>query len=391
MRNRAMPRNIGIAHIGVHTTMNTDTTLHTQWARRPDDERYTSLTALAAHARYRRDHSRQLTLPNRKLTVVPSTSDRFAIAVTGPNGHPATPTHWSFGQLASLAGAPAGYLRSGLPGALVADNLNWGLHYQRSIEDLGVLLRKDDNTVTLAAATGPNYGRVWDCEILEPMVDLYGDGFSGDWRVPGTFGTALSAVTKENTPLYGSDRDMWAFLANETDRVSLPNRRNGEPGTFARGFYISNSEVGAATITLGMFLFDYACCNRILWGVSERSEIRIRHTAGAPFRWQEEVLPVLQQFARTDTPATTIEATLRAAKAAKIDRDIDDFITKRFGSRNYANAFQAVHMIEEERPIETIFDLVTAATAHARTIKWQDDRVAVERNAGALLATLATH
>jgi hypothetical protein len=43
-------------------------------------------------------------------------------------------------------------------------------------------------------------------------------------------------------------------------------------------------------------------------------------------------------------------------------------------------------MLEEQRPIETRWDVVTAVTASARQIPFQDERVALERKAGDLLA-----
>ena len=366
--------------------METSTVVNRQWSSRPDDERYTSLTALAAERRYRRQHSRAAVMSNRQLTVLPNANDPFDVAVAGPQGVPAQFTHWSFGQLCGLAGAPAGYMRGGLPGALVADNLNWGLHHTPRVEETGVLLRKN-GVVEAAAFTGPNYGRVWDADVCDELVGLYGDGRTGAFRVPGEFGRQVE-ITKANTTLYGSDRDMWVFLADEENRVEIPNRRNGEGGSLARGFYLTNSEVGGGVLGLGMFLFDYLCCNRIMWGVAERQEIRIRHTSGAPFRWGEEVQPVLAQFARTDVSARPIEETLRAAQAAKVKGNVEEFLSSRFG-KNAVAPIMGAHMAEEFRPIETVFDVVTGATAYARLIPHQDQRVAVERVAGGLLTKLA--
>lgn len=361
-----------------------DMTVSHQWVKRPDDERFTSLTALAAYTKYRREHSAQRVIPNRKLQVLPSATDQWDVAVCGPNGNPAQFTHWSFSQYASLAGVPAGYLRSGLPGALIADNLNWGMQHLRSVEDIGVLLSRNGDAVPhLRAATGPNYGRIWDTEITENLRDLFGDGISGDWRIPGEFGKKV-AITKQNTTIYGSDRDMWVFLADETNRVEIPNRRDGSPGSLARGFYIGNSEVGSKTLTIGMWLFDYACYNRILWGVNEKQEISIRHTTGAPFRWNEEIKPILQQFARTDIDPRPIQATIKAAQEQKLMESLETFLANRFG-KSMVNPIIAAHQADEQRPIETIFDVVTGATAYAQTIPHQDQRVLVERAAGQLL------
>ncbi len=110
-------------------------TANRQWASRPSDERFCSLHELAAFTNYERQSSARRVMPNRGLTVLPSSTNPLDIAVSGPNGHPAQFTHWSFSQLCSLAGVPSSYLRdSGMPGALSADNINWGLHHSRPVE-----------------------------------------------------------------------------------------------------------------------------------------------------------------------------------------------------------------------------------------------------------------
>jgi hypothetical protein len=46
-------------------------------------------------------------------------------------------------------------------------------------------------------------------------------------------------------------------------------------------------------------------------------------------------------------------------------------------------------MVEEGRPIETLWDVVTAATAHARSLPHTDDRLVIEREAGKILSEAA--
>jgi hypothetical protein len=46
---------------------------------------------------------------------------------------------------------------------------------------------------------------------------------------------------------------------------------------------------------------------------------------------------------------------------------------------------KTIHQVEEERPIETLWDVTVAATAHARSIPNNDKRLEIERTAGALL------
>lgn len=139
-----------------------------------------------------------------------------------------------------------------------------------------------------------------------------------------------------------------------------------------------NSEVGAATLGAGFFLFDYVCCNRIVWGARDYNEVRIRHTSGAPDRWLEEVEPVLVEYA--EGSAKPVLETIEAAKQKRLD-DVDRFLNERFGKRLVAD-IKAIHEFEEQRPIETLWDATTAITAYARNVPHTDRRIELEREAG---------
>jgi hypothetical protein len=124
-----------------------------------------------------------------------------------------------------------------MPAPMIADCLNYNLRFTRGIEDIGVLLttNEDGGVNELRSVNGPNYGRIYDADVVDTLVEKFGDGVSGQWRVPGEFGSRVT-VTKDNTTLYASDRDMFVFLADEENRIELPNRRAGRFGSFARGF-----------------------------------------------------------------------------------------------------------------------------------------------------------
>lgn len=353
-----------------------------QWATRPADQRFTSLLELRDSVQHARDHSKAMTLSSRRLQLAPVEGTRNGLVVVGPNGNPAELTHFSFGQIAQRAGAPAGYLRN-VPSALAADCINYGLQVSRDVEDIGVLLYKNGGPAEMRAVTGPAYGRVWNSTIANALVDRFGDGLTGDFKVPGEFGKDV-IVTKDNTTLYASDRDMFVFLADEKHRIELPNRRDGASGTLARGFFVWNSEVGASTFGIATFLFDYVCCNRIVWGAQEYREIKLRHTASAPDRWIEEVVPAIEDYAASGT-SNIVEA-LQKAQAAKIGNaeKVDEFLRSRF-TKTQATAIKAAHLADEQRPIETLWDVATGATAYARGISFQDERVAIEREAGKVI------
>ena len=357
---------------------------HRQWATRPHDQRFASLTELAEFVRQQQLRSRSTVVSSRQLRAVPDESDpRGGLMIEGPVG-PAEPTHWSFGQLASLIGGPANYLRD-LPAPIVADCLNYGLRFARDIEEVGLLLtEKGNDTSELRAATGPRYGRVWNAEVADALVQRFGNGVTGDWRVPGEFGKEV-VVTRDNTTLFASDRDLFVFLADERNRIEVPNRRAGQSGSFARGFFVWNSEVGATTLGAGFFLFDYVCCNRIVWGARDYNEVRIRHTSGAPDRWLEEVEPVLVEYANGS--AKPVLETIEAAQQKRLD-DVDRFLNERFGKKLVAD-IKAIHEFEEQRPIETLWDATTAITAYARNVPHTDRRIELEREAGKVMQLAA--
>jgi len=352
-----------------------------QWAKRPADERYTSLIDMKAHFENVRANSRGAVVSSRQIEARPV--GLKGLEVVGGAGVAYAPTHWATGQLAALAEAPAGYLRT-LPAPIAADCINYGLKFKRDIEDVGLLLYKNGGAPELRAATGPRYGRIWNADVLTGLVERFGDGITGDFRVPGEFGKHVD-VTKANTTLYAGDRDMFVFLCDEQHRVEVPGRRNGEAGSMARGFFMWNSEVGSATFGLGTFLFDYACSNRIVWGAEQYSEIRIRHTASAPDKYVEELIPALEAYAAGSV--APVEKMLAAARAARIGdgEAVQAFLAKRFSARR-TMAIMAAHEADEGgRPIETLWDAATGITALARTIPWQDERVKLEREAGEVL------
>jgi len=357
--------------------MSTLTQASKQWATRPAEERFTSLDAMAAHFHAQRAISRAAVVSSRQLRAVPTGAD--GLVIEGPSGHGFAPTNWAMGQAAQLVGAPAAYLRT-LPAPVAADCLNYGFHVERDASDVGVLLTKNGESV-MRAMTGPRYGRIWNGDVVDALRDRFGDGVSGDFRVPGIFGRQLDQVSGDNTTLFAGDRDMFIFLADENNRIELPGRRDGQTGTLARGFFVSNSEVGAGTLRVKTFLFDYVCANRIVWGAHELEEIAIRHTASAPDRFVEEVAPALLAYSQAS--AGSVERVLKGAQRSKVDK-VEDFLAKRFGPK-VGQRVAAAHLAEEGRPIESLWDVVTGATAYAKSIPWTAERVDFETGAGELL------
>jgi hypothetical protein len=80
-----------------------------EWLSRPDDERYLSLSDLYSAVRSRADRATARTVESRAVRVEASrdNAERPALVMPGRDAL-VSPTHWSFGQLCSLVGAPSG-------------------------------------------------------------------------------------------------------------------------------------------------------------------------------------------------------------------------------------------------------------------------------------------
>ena len=89
-----------------------------EWFNRPDDERYLSLDDLWASVKGRSERSRSRVVQTADIRVEAARDNPERLHLMLPKAHePVAPTHWAFGQLASIVGAPASYLRQ-LPAPL---------------------------------------------------------------------------------------------------------------------------------------------------------------------------------------------------------------------------------------------------------------------------------
>ncbi len=364
-----------------------------EWFSRPDDERYLSLGALHAAVWGRAERATARTVETKALRVEASRDDaeRLALIVPGQDT-PVVPTHWSYGQLCSLVGAPASYMRQ-LPAPLAGINLQHGLLSHRA--ELVKTLEADDGRIELRAVTGPDYGRIWDHELVEAVMRIAGDG-TGDtrWKVPGLLDWSTMThnpfveVTKDTTTLYASDRDVFLFLVDDAHPIEAGRLPNGDPDLYFRGFYCWNSEVGSKTLGMASFYLRAVCMNRNIWGAEGFEEISIRHSKFASHRFAHQAAPALERFA-TSSPAPFM-AGIRAAREAIVarkDEDRETFLRKRGFSRPETEKIIATVLEEEGRPPESIFDFVQGITALARDKPHQDARLELEGKAAKLLVS----
>ncbi len=187
-----------------------------QWFSRPPDDRFADLDSLLAYTQRLKSASRESVrnLCDVHVDVTP----RLGIALNGEES-PALTTNWSFNQLCTALGAPAKYLRS-LPPHVVVECLQFGLGGRDA--EVKLLRREVEEEGTISALTGPNYGRIWDADVVAALQDaVAGTG----WHVPPARSNGQSAG------LYASDRDMFAFFVNDENPIEVANARLG------RGFF----------------------------------------------------------------------------------------------------------------------------------------------------------
>ena len=273
-----------------------------EWFSRPDDEKCLSLSELYASVKSRTEQSRTRTVESAAIRVEAHRDNPEKLALILPEAEaPVAPTHWSFGQLASLVSAPAAYLHQ-LPAPLAGIHLQYGLtnHRAEQVKTMEVA----NGRTELHAVTGLDYGRIYDHELVSAVQRIAGDGV-GDkgWKVPGGLDWSTGIynpmvdMTKDTTTLYASDRDVFLFLVDDMNPIKAGTLPDGSPDLFFRGFYCWNSEVGAKTLGIASFYLRAVCQNRNLWGVEDFQEISIRHSKYAANRFAHEAAPALASFA----------------------------------------------------------------------------------------------
>lgn len=262
-----------------------------QWATRPADERFWTVQDLLEATRSHRDGS-AVSTPT-PFSTLRSEVVNGELCLAGRSGQSAKFTHYGFGQISQLAGAPANFLRQ-LPEGLASDCLNNRLKARgddKAKHDARILFHQNGELVVRSVTT-ELYDRVWNADLVERMVPMVE---KGGWMVPPARPAvedprARPATLEDLIPgqsdfglsvregdmiapagLYASDHDMFAFLINPERTVRAGER------ALMRGFFVRNSEVGDGSLRFDFFLMDNVCGNHIVWGAENVHSIKVRH------------------------------------------------------------------------------------------------------------------
>jgi hypothetical protein len=269
----------------------------------------------------------------------------------------------------------------------------------------------------LRSLTSDRYARFWNHKVFDRCIDLQGSG----WRVPPArpapagdprarkatkadvladqgFGLAVKPGDLiAPAGIYASDHDMFAFMVNEKARID-----DGSDGGLSRGFFVSNSEVGAAALRVTLFHYRHVCGNHIVWGAENVVEVSVRHVGDVEGRFSVEMAAAVEQYAGQSVKDE--EARIRRARTTILgatDDEVLDAVFKAFsGKRRYnlpsglsvkmiAGALDTAKQWEhvDGNPF-SVWGVVNGITRLSQATPWADERNFLDR-AGAAVLNLA--
>jgi hypothetical protein len=344
---------------GISVSAVTAHTAHREWAERPPDERFASVHALYAAARARRQRIAERTIDTGEFRTEAVDDD---LAIRETSGRTAALTHWSFGQLASIAGAPPNYLRT-LPAEIASEAINFGL--QR--------------------ITSPRYARVHHDELAGRVLDLM--ALHPAWHLPLGYKNGEFGAEKIPSGAYLGDRDMFLFLVDGNRDLDDPTDHS-HAGLF-RGFILRNSDVGAAALTLDLFLFRMVCGNHIIWGFQHVAGFRRRHVGASIQEAWTTSLESVRTALDADTTAerTLITRSMTLEIGPTRDAVLDAVVQRLDVSQKHAA--EAYTLAEQhERNPRSVWGYVQGLTRLSQRTPWQDGRFALDRAASRLLTSV---
>lgn len=358
-----------------------------QWARRPDDERFKDLESLSEHVKTRMIASREEVVHTRDISAE-LFDDGLRVMIEG--NEPGAPSNWSFGQLARAADFRATELRKLKP-QTAAIVLNEQFKKNKNVE-VKVMRTVGENEDIIQALTGPGYGRIFDSEVVDMVKDVV-ELSEGKFHNPKAYSRGEFGAEPEPAGLYASDRDVFMFMVDGGSMFD-----EGPRAQFNRGFIVSNSEVGKASLVMMSFLFNTVCGNHYIFGATGINMKRIVHSSGAPSRFAKNAFDELKLFAQQPLDMSPVHEAMRI-KLENIRPGSHDFHTERdkwikafaekynFTMLEIKEAIRA--SLREEGKCDTAFDLMQGFTAAARTIPHVDTRISLEQRAGKWLTKLA--
>jgi hypothetical protein len=346
-----------------------------QWANRPADERFANLQDMYTACKHYYDIAKTSNFTLQNTQVIAAGEE---IMLQGQHAQSRL-THHAFGQIATMVGAPANYLRS-LPTDLVAQNLNHGFQHSDDKEKALKGLFHKNGSLICRCVTSQQYCRIWNHEIVERLIPLADDG----WNTP----PARSSQGSNHSGLYASDHDMFVFLVDGDRRID-----DGTEEGLGRGFFCINSEVGQSAFKLITFYYRYVCGNHIVWGAQNVQQVKIIHKGMPAKNWANSLRVELTRYA--DSSANDDEVKIQQAKRIELGATKEQVLDALFSRKSlgisrkdldsgYALAEVDYELTKGANP-NSVWGMVNGLTRYSQQKEYADERTKLDIAAGKIM------
>lgn len=373
-----------------------------QWAVRPRDERFPSLTAAhAAALKIQQDSVEQKNVAYGELRTERQDDE---IVLLSKKDVPARFSFAAFNQFAAMLKAPVGFLRE-LPATLTSNILNNRLANLNGA--MGNMYLHKNGGWLVRGINSEKYGRIYHSDILQRLLRLESEG----WRVPparpavegqisrpateadvlqskgGGGGLSISIgdpIADAGIYLGQGVPELFVFMVNEQARIS-----DGSSEGLARGFFVSNQEIAGRSFRIKRFFYRHVCGNHIVWDASGVSEIKVRHVGDAPERAWANLAGELRRY--SDEGANETEAKIATCRRFEIAGTKDELLDKLFGleiaGRKQLTAAYELAVVNEQTDgnPRSAWGMAQGITRLSQAAAFADDRNTLDSAAGKIL------
>jgi hypothetical protein len=208
------------------------------------------------------------------------------------------------------------------------------------------------------------------------------------WHLPLGYKDGEYGAERVPSGAYLGDRDMFLFMVDGNKSLDDPTDRT-HAGLF-RGFILRNSDVGAAALSLDLFLFRAVCANHVIWGFQHMAGFRRRHVgASIQDAWSSSFDGIRTALdVDTDDERTLLHRARTQELGANRDAVLDAVVQRLDLPRKHAAEAYTVAETHEPNP-RSVWGYVQGLTRLSQQTPWQDGRFVLDRAACRLLATIS--
>ncbi|MCQ3951208.1 MAG: hypothetical protein DPW14_15485 [Planctomycetes bacterium] len=373
----------------------------------PDEAKFKDFNSIRAHASAQRKRSKEVEVDMSKFLFAHKDGRDFAYV----DDYNLRLTNLFYKQVALEAGIRLETLAMLKPDTRIRVlNELWEPHRERGTEERKLLLEANElGEFDVRAMNGARYERLWDSEVFEEVERWL--LATGDWKPAyPTFNVdPESKVEDRPKALIRTDRYSFTFFFTEPkfkDGDGFSNQKaTGMTGSadiakaqgFAdtrdtdglgglrKGLMVYNGETGHKSFGWQMFLFRNVCSNFNIWDLSEGRTKRVRHTKSV-----RDAFEVFKEDVKSLSGSLTefeYDFLTKAAKTpfAKDDEDAEKRLNRMGVNRSNAHAAVEAAKLEVNGANLSVWSVVNGLTWHAKTLGNEDDRVALNVQAGDVL------